>query len=443
MKHGLILLFLMSWCYSSFAQNSFTLEQAMEYAEKHHLNRVLAEKDIEDAKLQIKETSAVGYPQLNGEITFTHYLKLQPTTFPETFLNPAGDPSKIVKGPAFGTKNNFSGSLNLTQLIFDYTYLIGLEAARKLKDLRNVQLEYTTQEIRKNVREAYIGTYIVQIGEETIQKNVESLEKILFETKALYKSGFVEQLDIDRLELSLANLAIESQKLKEQTKILMNVLKFQMGYPMGMELEIADDLKELEQEALQAGVSADPIDLSKRKEFQIFDSRLEINSINIRRLKAEQYPSLAGYGSYNLALVGNKLINSGQAFWLPSSFVGLQVNVPIFDGFRNKRSIQRAQIAYDKIDLEMEAVKRGVILEISNAKVNYSNALQNLVSTKNNIGLAEKIYNTAKIKYKEGVGSSLEITQAEQSLYQSQSNYNRALYDLLVAKAQLDNAMGL
>jgi len=162
----------------------------------------------------------------------------------------------------------------------------------------------------------------------------------------------------------------------------------------------------------------------------------------LERIKAAYYPNLVGFASYGLNLSRDRLFRDRDIPWLPTSLVGLQVNVPIFDGFATKNTLARAKISVEKIKSEEIELRRALELQAQNAKIDYKTALQSIATAKRNLELAQKIYNTTLIKYREGIGSSIETIQAERDVYEAQANYNNAIYNLVVAKSGLDSAVG-
>ncbi len=439
------------------AQQPFTLEEAMEYGIRNSTAMRDVALDLVDADFQIKETAAVGFPQLNGQLGLTRYLQvprsiIDNTAFPgfdQSQLPPPWNTAEIEDLPGelryseftTGVKNTLSGQVDLSVLLFDRTYLTGLKAARQLKTLVNSRVATTEIGIRNNVREAYVATLIIDETKKTLENNIDNLQKTLYETNALYENGFVEKLDVERLELSLFNLSAEMENLEDQRQLLHNVLKYQMSYPVDQEIILTDNLNTLLLTALEVDVDAE-VDITERPEFQVFQERYKINEFNLERIKSGYYPSVVGFGSYGISLNRDRLFKDKDIGWLPASLIGLQVNVPIFDSFQKRNQYERAKITIEKIKNEEVELRRALRLQGYNAKLQYKLALQKIANAKKNLALADKIYNTAKIKYKEGLGSSLEITQAERDVYAAQSTYNQAVYELVVAKAALDNALG-
>ncbi len=439
---------------TTLAQESFTLEQAIDYGIKNSTAMRNIELDQADAEFQIKETAAIGYPQVNGQIGLQRFLQLPANIVDVTVFGPVIDPTTGMPIPpddipdderyqklAFGLKNSLSGQLDLSMLFFDRSYLIGLQAARQLRTLVGSRVAATEVEITNNIRQAYVATLIIDETKQTLLNNIKSLDKTLAETRALYDAGFVENLDVERLALSRSNLDVELDKLEDQRGLLYNVLKYQMSYPVDKDISLTDNVNTLLLDALEVDINQ-PVDITQRPEFQIFQERYKINEYNLKRLEAGYYPSVGGFASYGLNYNADKLFRSNGVGWIPSFLIGLQVNVPIFDGFRTKNMIERAKITVDKIENEEVELKRALELQAHNSKIEYKTALQSISTAKKNLELAQKIYNTTLIKYREGIGSSIETIQAERDVYDAQANYNNAIYNLVVAKSGLDNAVG-
>lgn len=292
--------------------------------------------------------------------------------------------------------------------------------------------------MRNAVIESYLPVLLIEENINLLDKNISNLEKLFFETREFYKAGFAEQLDMDRQELSLANLQVERENLLRQKELAVANLKFVIGYPLEEPLSVTDNLEAMLLEATDEALVAD-IDLLRRPEFELLNQAILMNEFNIKLNKAGYLPTLRAFGNVQQQYQGQDF-QSG--FWAPSSFVGLNLNVPIFDGLGKKAKIQRAQLDLETAKNQQKDLERAITLEVKNARTNYFNARRRLNSQQNNLGLAERIYQTAQVKYREGIGSSLEINQAEQSLYATQSNYMQALYDLLLAKAKLEMALG-
>ena len=441
MKNIIAILFLFfSLTWSLVGQQVISLQEAIEYGLQNHNALKLSRIETADAGSQVNEFKAIGMPQLHAYIDYQRSIQLPTSLVPaEFFGGPEGEFAKIN----FGTDNLLSGMLDFSVLLFDGNYLQGLKAAKLFKTLVAKQESLTRKEISENITRAYLSVLIAEENLGIINKNIGNVDKTLADTKAFYESGFVEQLDVDRLQLSLDNLTTEKENLSKLIEISYNVLKYQMGFPIHEPIKVAEDL-ELMVDLLQVDAwdANRNLDYNNRPEYDLINTNIELNTIDLKRLKQGYLPSVKAFANYQQSLQRNKLINSPEPGFLPASAVGLSINVPIFDGNEKKSSIQRVRLRLEKNAIEKEEFERGMHLQVENAKIQLINAQNTLALRKKSLELNEDIYNKTLIKFREGVGSSVEVSQAESSLYQSQGNYISSLYDLVLAKTELDIATG-
>ncbi len=422
----------------SFGQETFTLEEAVQYAIQNHPNFKLQSLDVADAESDIKKFTAIGLPKVNGKVDYIHNVEILPALIDaEAFGGPPGESQRVP----FGTKNNLTAQLEVSQLIFDGSFFVGLQAQRLYKELVVKQVSVTSYEIRSNVTKAYLSVLIAIKKKEQLDRNITQLEKTLFETKAIYENGFAEKLDVERLELSLDNLKVERDKILRLINASYNLLKFQMGYPLENDIAVRDEIDQLVNEfTIEALDLEKEIDFAKRPEYSLLEKRAELNELNVRRIKSSYLPSLVGFASHQQVWQQDSWFEKKN--WLHGTLVGLNLNIPIFDGFERRADLQSARINMERVALETKEFERGITLSVVNARTQFVNAQKTIEARKKTIALAEKIYETTQIKYREGVGSSVELRQAENELYDAQDNYIDALYDLLVTKIDLDIALG-
>ncbi len=417
------------------------LDAAIQYAFNNNITIKNAQLNIADAQQQIVESTAIGLPKLDGAVSYQRYLEIPQQPLPEAFvaLIQALNPNEEVETNAsFFLRNNLTASLNLETMIFDGSYFVGLKAAKAYK--KYVQQDLLTQrrEVKNNVINAYFPVLLVKENLQILDKNISNLEKLLNETKALYAEGFVEQLDIDRQELSLSNLKTEKDNLLRQLENAKTNLKFAMGYPVDSEIEVSGNLEAFDAEADDKDIVG-AFNYANRPEVELIEIGNELNELNLKNYKSQYWPNLRANAAYTYQYQGDNL---KDGFWSPLAFVGVNLNIPIFDGLDKKAKIQRTMLDMQEAENQKTELQQAIQLEIKTARTSYISAKEKLANQEKNLALAERIYETTQVKYREGVGSSLEVTQAEQSLYTSQSNYLQALYDLVIAKQQLDIALG-
>lgn len=449
-----------------FAQSTtqLSLDEAINYALNQNPTIKEAQLEISDADAQVIERRSIGLPQVTGEVSYQRYIEAPP--LPPSF-NTTGNifnsfflPENLNRFEELGIntiplintldeiaatdatnsiffRNNFTLGLNFDAMLFDGSYFVGLRAARAYR--KYVQQDMTTKqrEVKGQIVDAYLPVILVNKNLEILEKNITNLEKLLFETKELYKEGFAEQLDIDRLDLSLTNLKVEQDNLIRQGQNALQALKFAMGYPVNDEIEVTEDLEKMATEVAEEDLvgSFNP---EVRPEVGLVDLGLELNQLNLSLYRSGYLPTLRAFGSYQQNYQGN---TAEDGFWAPTALVGVRLNVPIFDGMDKRAKIQRARLDIEGVQIQRNTLTESIELEVSIARTNYISAKERLESQDANLKLAERIYDTTQIKYREGVGSSLEVTQAEQSVYTAQSNYLQALYEVVLAKQRLELAL--
>ncbi|MEZ5038575.1 MAG: TolC family protein [Saprospiraceae bacterium] len=435
------------------------LEGAISYALSQNNTIKDARINLIDAEQQIVERTSTGLPQLTGNLNYQRYIKVPVQPLPASFqvfgvvfndlypflsestralLDESSSGGGDGNGVSFFLKNNFTAALNLDAMIFDGSYFVGLKAARFYRSYVSQELLTKEREVKTATVDAFLPVLLLQKNVDLLDKNITNLERLLFETQELYKAGFAEQLDVDRLQLSFINLEAQKETLLRQKSLALNGLKFAMQYPANEPLEVSGDLESIIAEHT-ADIVTEDLNSINRPELGLLEKGIELNELNVQLQRSGYLPSLRAFGTLQESYYGD---NFKDGFWAPTAYVGLSLNVPIFDGLYKKATIQRAKLDVEQARLQKENVQLAINFELDNARTSYNNAIQQLASQERNMALAERIYNTTQIKYKEGVGSSLEVSQAEQSLYATQSNYIQAQYDLVKAIMDVKKALG-
>ncbi|HMW39404.1 MAG: TolC family protein [Saprospiraceae bacterium] len=438
------------------AQKSFSLAEAVRYAESNSKSLDLQRLDIQDANDLMTEYRSIGMPKLTGGVGYTHFVDI-PTSILPDFISPSVyevlfkenllqrrdiDYGKGIPAQ-FGTKNNLTAKLDFSTLLFDGSFFVGLKAQKMYKELIEKQINQSAADVRYQVTKSYLAASAVEASLQMIDKNIENLSKLTREVSAIYKAGLTENLDVERLELSRQNLDVEREKLVRLYEITKNVLKYQMSYPLKDSITLSQTFDELSRAYyIQTLDPSIRLDISKRPEYSVMDQGRKLAEINIKRYQMSYYPSLSGFASAQRILQRNDLFNGNENKWFPTTLVGLNLNVPIFDGLDRKAKISKAKTLLERTNKQMSEFERGISLAFENAKTQYLNALNTYEARKKTLALAEKIYKTSQVKFKEGVGSSLEVSASERDLYSAQANVLDAQSALIQARVELDKAMG-
>lgn len=420
------------------AQWELSLDQAIAYAMENAANIQLEKKDIEDAESQILEFKSIGIPKIDANVDYAYNLALPTFQVPD-FNDPTGPPIAAQ----FGTDNRFDAGLYMSTMLFDFSWIQGLRAQKMFRELVVRELDVTEYQTRSTITRAYMAVLIMERTNDLIDNNISNIEKLRAETQALYETGFAEKLDVDRLVFSLSNLQVEKDNAQRAIEMSENLLKFQMGFSVIEEIELTDEFDIIaDQLSVEAIDLTAGVDYLARPEYRALTLLEELNEINVKVIKAGYMPSFRGQASYAQTLQRDDLFDANSSPWFPSSVLGVSMSLPIFDGLERKAKIQRAEINTEKASIRRIDFENGMEMEVRNARIAYINARDASISRSDAMDLAQSIYDVTQIKYREGVGSSVELTQAESELYTAQTNYINALYELIVAKTDLDIALG-
>ena len=438
--------------------NSFSLNQTIEYAIKNSPEVKNALLDIQIQKQSNREITAIALPQLNGSVTSNHFFDIPVTTLPD-FISPSvynvlvnngvvdGSGRPIVfpangfgSVPArFGTSWNMSGGIDVAQILFDGQVFVGLKARSTVMNLASQSAEVTKEQIKANVYKLYYQLVVGNKQATSIDANIERFEKLLADTREIYKNGFVEKLDVDKVEVQLNNLKTEKEKISYQLQMGNSALKFLINIPQQDQLVLTDTLNEA---AIKSLVVSDSLQFSNRKEYMQITTALKLSKYNIKRYQLSKIPTIAAFASYSKNAQRNEFDFLGKGSWFSTSLVGVKIAVPIFDGNARNARIQKAKFEYEKTKNIKERLEQAIAMETSNATLKLNSGLATLQNQESNVQLAEKVYNVTKMKYEQGLGSNMEIYNAQTELKVAQNNYYGSLYDVIIAKIDYLKAIG-
>ena len=419
---------------------SFTLKQAIDYALKNNASSQNAQVDVELAQAQKKEIIGIGLPQVNASGDIKNYIEIPTVVVPANTFNPFA-PEGEVMALKFGTKYTTNAGVSVSQLIFSNDYLVALSSSGVLNRLAQKNLERTNIETATEVSKAYYNVLVNRERMKLMNANVDRIKKLRDDTKALHDNGFVEKIDLDRIEVLYNNIVVEQQKVGRLIGLTETLLKFQMGFDLAAPIVLADELN------IQDGAQFAPvdttakIDATNRVEYSLLESQRMLNQADLRRNKLGFLPTVAIYGSLNTQYSSDVYKPVGSR-WYPVALVGGTINVPIFNGGQRHYKTQQAKLNLLKTETTLTALSNAITMEVTAARIAYQNAYASLLTQQKNMELAQEVFRVSKLKYEQGVGSNLEVLNAETSLKESQTNYYSALYDALVAKVDLDKANG-
>jgi len=421
------------------AQSSFTLKEAVDYALQNNVKAKNAQLDERIAKMKVREITTIGFPKISASYGINNNYILQRVIIPSgTPFNPGPDDQDI----AFQTQFGGNASVNLNQLLFDGSYIVGLQAAKTYRDLAARSNEMTQVEVAENVKKAYYGVLVNLERKGLLDAALIRLDSSLIEMKGMYANGFIEKIDVDRLQVQRNNLAVERDKINRFDEITLLLLKFQMGYPLDQTLALTDKLSEVtfdENILEQTGVN--PMD---RPEMRLLQTQKAATKLELRNIQAGYLPSI-GLQASRGALAGSSNFDrviDPSGSWFSYGAIGFGVNWNLFDSFTKRYQAQQKRIEMEKVDNTIFDFNKAVMLQSSQASIMVRNSYETMKVQEQNLQLSTEVLRVSRIKYQQGVGSNLEVINAEAGFREAQANYYNAVYDLLIAKVELEKAKG-
>lgn len=417
--------------------NQFSAQQAIEYAKKNSVQVKNALLDVLIQKQTNRDITSIALPQINGSASVNDYLDIPTTLLPGEII---GQPAGTFTPVKFGTKWNASAGVSLSQIIFDGQVFIALKARNGTISLQQRIAELTEENIKANVYKVYYQLVAGKIQIQLLDANIDRLEKLKHDVQVMFDNGFTEKLDIDKLTVQIANLQTEKIRADNQISNGYSGLKLLMGMPIKDSLVLTDTLDDSQ---IRDGVlEASQFKYSDRKDYQISEITNKLNGLNVRRYKLNQIPTFLLVGNYNKQAQRNKFDFFGKGDWFTTSYIGIQMHVPIFNGFALKARIQKAKLELQKTQNQTEALKISIDGEVESAKNNFIAAIATMDYQKKNMALAEKVYGQTKKKYEIGTGDATAINAAQVDLKTAQTNYITALYEAIISKIDFLKATG-
>ncbi len=440
------------------AVHAFSIQQCIDYARKNNMQVKNALLDLKIQEQTNRGVTSAALPQVNGSLGTTYYPNVPVQVFPnfiamatygvleqEGVKNGSGQPIKSPSdfgfiSAAFGTKWNASAGVSLSQVLFDGQVFVGLQARAASLEYQRKNYEVTEENIRANIYKIYYQLVVSRVQMEQIDANIARAQKLFSDTRALHDNGFAEQIDVDRASVQLAN--IQTEKLKTQSTIDNGYLglKYLLGMPINDQLSLTDSLQE---DQIKTGVLDDTVhEYKERKDYQSLEQLNKLNEYNVKRYKYTYLPSASLSSQYAKQAYRNDFSFFGKGDWFSLWSVGLNISIPIFDGFAKDANVKKAQLQLKQTTNQLEYLKISIDNDIEQARNKFRSAILTLDFQKKNMQLAEQVYNQAKKKYESGLGSTTDITNAQTDLKTAQTNYVSALYDAVIAKIDFTKATG-
>ncbi len=419
-----------------------SLEESLRYALENNVDAKNAQLETLIAKATVVERRSEGLPQINANVDLTYNAAIPVVFVPNE--GPFADPrvELDVLPLRFGVPLSSSVAIQATQMIFDGSYFVGLQAAKTYKMLTEYDRLKTEIDVKEGVKKAYYSVLVNDQRRQLIEANLERLEVLLRETTELYESGFAEKLDVSRVKVQRNNIKTELDKVYAATMISVELFKLQIGLPGNQEVYLTESLEDLNNRLDVEELMG--MDGQRRVEIDQIDTNLDLVRLDLKNNQVQYIPRISAFATYQRNAASERLGDILQTNrWFTGAFIGGSLSIPIFDGLAKSARIQQNRVQIRQLENQSLFIDQNIELEKFQSKANLQNSLSALAVQEENMELALEVFEMTKIKYQEGVGSNLEVVEADSALKEAETNYFSALYDALIAKVELEKALGI
>lgn len=420
---------------------NLTLEDCINHALENNEQVKIKQLDKEIAEAEVRKTISMGLPQANVNGGLNYNFEPQKSLLdPNSFPGGGGGATEDIE-VSFQQKYDGNIGLGVDQLIFDGSYFVGLQAARTYKELSTKEHQKSKIDIVEAVSKAYYNALIAEEQLELLEKNISRLDTLLNETTEMYNAGFAEKVDVDRIRVNYNNLKVELSRSRQLKDVSRKLLKFQMGMDLNQPIVLNESLENVEVNV--PAIPSQNFDYNQRIEYSQLQTNRSLAYLDMKNNKVQYLPKLYarfGYGWNTAAASGSDLFVSRR--WLDNGAIGITASIPIFDGFLKSNKIQQNKLQVEQIENQMSYLEKSIDLQIEQSQISLNSQLETLEVQKQNVELAQEVYDISKIKYQEGVGSNLEVIDADASLKEAQTNYLNALYQAITSQIELKKALG-
>ncbi|MBW1296152.1 TolC family protein [Aquimarina litoralis] len=442
------------------SQYSFTLDEAIEFALENSYQSINARRDVAKALKQKWETTATGLPQINAAIDYQNQLKQPVSLLPasafdnrestintvEEFFdltaNGSPDPLEGFIPVVFGTKQQLTASATLSQLLFDGSYLVGLEAAKSFLQFSNDSQEKTQLTVKESVINAYGSVLVSNESVKILQNNKAALEKNYEERKKIFENGLAEEEDVEQLQITLLQITNQLNNAERLAKIALQMFNLTIGVDVDSNTVLSDNLDNLTTKNIDNSVGLKPFVIENNIDYRLGYLLTEQRRLELKLEKSRALPTLSAFVNYGTQANSDSFtfLENDQR-WFQSSILGVSLNIPIFSSLGRSAKTQRARIAFEQANTSFIEQQQQIQLQYNSTLSDYQLSLETYETSKQNLSLAERIENKNQIKYTEGLASSFELRQAQLQLYSVQQEVLQAMLTIINNKAKLETIL--
>lgn len=439
--YSIVLILFVSFTNAQEKTMSLSMQEAIDYALKNNFNAKQAENNIIAAKKKKWETTTIGLPQINAKVDYQNWLKQQVSLLPAEITG--GAPGTFVP-VRFGTKQSLNANVTLSQLIFDGSYLVGLQSAKTYLKISEQAKEKTELGIKEAVINAYGNVLVAEKTITILEGNKKVNDRLLNGAKQGYKNGLAEEEQVEQFEITKGNIESNIRNAKRLKDIAYKMLNITLGNSIDIELTLTDDLDSLVLQNTDLNLLSKTFNVNSHIDFRIAENDKESKRLLMKLEQSKALPRLSAFVNYGTMANSDSFnfFNSNQE-WFKSSLLGVSLNVPIFSSFGRKSRTAQAKIALETSSLKLEETKKQLNLAAQKARSDYQLSIENYETAKKNLNLAVRIEKKQQIKFNEGISTSFDLLNAQNQLYAQQNFYVQAMLNIIASKIKLENALNI
>ena len=408
-----------------------SLEEALAFGEQNNRNIKKASMEIRKAYKDQWSTIAIGLPQISANADYQNFIELPTSLIPAQFFG--GNEGEFAE-VQFGTPQTMTAGLTLQQLIFDGSYIVGLEASKIFLKISENIFEKTLLEVRRNIVQTYSSVLLARENIDFLKKNKNNLEKNLLELNQLYENGFEEEESVEQIRLTLSGVKTQLRYIDNVERITLDMLKLLMGFPIKSPLILSDDLEKLTNDSLFNFKVPENLSLDNNIDIKIAENNLLSETLLYRYERSKGLPRLSAFlnGNYTGNSESFTFTQQGQK-WFGAALLGINLQIPVFSSLRRSALSQKAKIAMLQAENDLTETQERILIEVK--------AAENYFTNKENLELATRIEKKNQLKYFEGVTSSFELREAQLQLYSAQNNYIKSIQEVIQKKLSLQTIL--
>jgi len=411
-----------------------SLSEAQDYALSHNRMVITAKADVMASKAALWETISSALPQVSASGSFTDNLKLMTTLLPGEFFGLPGEKIPVT----FGSQFNSSASIEASMLIFNAPLYIGIETTKLAQKLSEQSLEKSELDTKESVSSAYFLILVSEKSLELLDANIANLRETLSSTRVMYSAGMAELTDVDQMVSNVNMVENNRSSLERTIELNYNLLRFQLGVDAATKITLTETLESLTEEINIEALMSQEFDHTKNIDYKLVEGQELMSSLALKSQKASVLPTLAGFYNYGTNGMGDAI---SDLRWFQNSMMGLSLSVPIIASGQRSARIKQAKINLEKAKTTREMIADQLLLQEKQLRYNLVNANLQYLSQKENVEVSKRVYTSTENKYKQGMASSLDLTQANSQYLQAENNYVSALLNLLQTKVALDRLL--